>query len=153
MNTVIYRFTDGSDKDFEYFYRKTEDYYSSIVGGVKNRADFVPYNISEMITDVLIAYDEDKPVGCTGLKRYSDNDAEIKRVWVEEEYRGRHIAKDMILQIEKRAKEAGYIRTILQTREQMKEAIGLYENMGYARIDNYPPYDRLLGAVCFAKSL
>jgi hypothetical protein len=35
----------------------------------------------------------------------------------------------------------------------MKDAVGLYKKLGYKQIDNYPPYDKLDGAICFAKIL
>ena len=47
-----YKWTDGRNEDFRKFYLKTEEFYSSIVGGLKNRTAFVPYNISESITDI-----------------------------------------------------------------------------------------------------
>lgn len=153
MNTIIYKWTNGNDKDFQRFYLKTEEYYSNIVGGIENRKGFIPYNISESITEVLIAYIDDEAVGCAGLKGYSETDVEIKRVWVEPEERGQHIALDMMAQIEERAVNDGYKRTILQTREIMKDAVGLYKKLGYKQIDNYPPYDKLDGAICFAKIL
>ena len=150
---LIYKWTDGNDIDFQKFYMKTEEYYSNIVGGIENRKEFIPYNISECITEVLIVYIDDEAVGCAGLKRYSEIDAEIKRVWVEPEQRGHHIALDMMAQIEERASNDGYKRTILQTREIMKDAVELYKKLGYTKIDNYPPYDKLDGAICFAKEL
>ena len=54
---------------------------------------------------------------------------------------------------EKRALELGFKRAILQTRPQMEEAVRLYTKRGYVLIDNYPPYDKLEGAICFAKEL
>ena len=150
---LIYKWTDGNDIDFQKFYMKTEEYYSNIVGGIENRKEFIPYNISECITEVLIVYIDDEAVGCAGLKRYSEIDVEIKRVWVEPEQRGHHIALDMMAQIEERASYDGYKRTILQTREIMEDAVELYKKLGYTKIDNYPPYDRLDGAICFAKEL
>ena len=150
---LIYKWTDGNDIDFQKFYMKTEEYYSNIVGGIENRKEFIPYNISECITEVLIVYIDDEAVGCAGLKRYSEIDVEIKRVWVEPEQRGHHIALDMMAQIEERASNDGYKRTILQTREIMKDAVELYKKLGYTKIDNYPPYDKLDGAICFAKEL
>lgn len=48
--------TDGNNEDFRRFYLKTEEYYSQIVGGKKNRTGFIPYNLSESISDVLIAF-------------------------------------------------------------------------------------------------
>lgn len=150
---IEYRWTKGDDKVFEQFYIKTEEYYSRIVGGKKNRAGFIPYNLSESISDVLIAYVDDKAVGCAGLKRYSDQDVEIKRVWVEPECRGKHIATQLMDQIEDKARQLGYKRAILQTRPIMKDAVGLYESRGYMFIGNYPPYDKLEGAVCMALDL
>lgn len=150
---VVYKWTDGSNEDFHRFYLKTEEYYSSIVGGVKNREGFVPYNISASITRVLIAYVDGAAAGCAGLKTYSENEIEIKRLWVDPEYRGNHIAGELMDRIEKRAKYFGYEKAILQTRPQMKEAVNLYKNRGYVLIDNYPPYDKLEGAICFAKTL
>ena len=150
---LIYKWTDGNDIDFQKFYMKTEEYYSNIVGGIENRKEFIPYNISECITEVLIVYIDDEAVGCAGLKRYSEMDVEIKRVWVEPEQRGHHIALKMMAQIEERASNDGYKRTILQTREIMEDAVELYKKLGYTKIDNYPPYDKLDGAICFAKEL
>lgn len=148
-----YKWTDGRNEDFRMFYLKTEEFYSSIVGGLKNRTAFVPYNISESITDVLIAYVSGAAVGCAGLKAYSDSDVEIKRVWVDPEYRGNHISSEMMDALEKKASELGFRRAILQTRPQMEAAVHLYTKRGYVLTDNYPPYDKLDGAICFAKEL
>jgi len=150
---VEYRWTDGNDKDFHRFYQKTEEYYSSIVGGLQNRQAFVPYNLSESISEVIIASVSGAAVGCAGLKAYSDSDAEIKRVWVDCNYRRKHIADEMMDRIERKAIELGFQRTILQTRPIMNDAVGLYLKRGYFQIENYPPYDQLEGAVCFAKIL
>ena len=145
--------TNGNNEDFQKFYIKTEEFYSSIVGGLKNRVAFVPYNISDSITDVLIVSVSGVAVGCAGLKAYSDSDVEIKRVWVDPEFRGNHISTAMMDALEKKALEIGFKRTILQTRPQMEEAVHLYTKRGYVLIDNYPPYDKLEGAICFAKEL
>ncbi len=153
MEQIRYKWTDGADEDFQRFYLKTEEFYSCLVGGEKNRKGFIPYNISQSISTVVIAYIGNTAVGCAGLKSYSDTDAEIKRVWVEPVYRRRHIAVDMMQMIENKAKEQRFSRTILQTREAMTEAVSLYEKLGYYRIENYPPYDKLEGAVCYAKDL
>ena len=68
---IDYKWTDGNNEDFQKFYLKTEEFYSSIVGGLKNREAFVPYNLSESISDVLIALVSGVAVGCAGLKAYS----------------------------------------------------------------------------------
>ena len=75
--------TDGNNEAFQIFYVKTEEYYSKIVGGKEKRKAFIPYNLSQSIEDVLIVYDDVVAVGCAGLKSYSDDAVEIKRVWVD----------------------------------------------------------------------
>ena len=150
---IEFRWTNGSDEAFHDFYLKTEDFYSSIVGGRKNREAFIPYNISESISDVLIAEIDGKAIGCGGLKMYSMNAIEIKRLWVNMEYRGKHIASEIMERLEERAEREGYTRLILQTRPQMEGAIRLYTKRGYKKIDNYPPYDKLEGAICFEKCI
>ncbi len=152
MNTD-FKWTDGKNEDFQKFYLKTEEYYSNIVGGLKNREAFVPYNISESISDVLIAFVSGTAVGCAGLKAYSASDVEIKRVWVDPEFRGKHISSAMMDALESKASELGFKRAILQTRPQMTAAVSLYTKRGYEQIENYPPYDKLDGAICFAKKL
>ncbi len=153
MPDIAYQWTDGNDAAFRHFYGVTEAYYSRIVGGAEKRAGFVPFNASVEIPFVLLAYGDGHPVACAGLKRYSDADAEVKRVWVEPAYRGRGIASALMDQIEEKARDLGYRRIILQTRPIMPDAVGLYTKRGYALIPNYPPYDRLEGAVCYAKAL
>ncbi|MBR5357884.1 MAG: GNAT family N-acetyltransferase [Clostridiales bacterium] len=145
-----YRWTDGNDESFREFYLKTEEYYSRIVGGKQNRTGFIPYNLSESISDVVIANCDGTDVGCAGLKQYSETDVEIKRVWVEPECRGKHIATEMMDMIEHRAREMGFKRAVLQTRPIMTDAVSLYEKRGYVLIENYPPYDKLEGAICMA---
>lgn len=153
MSELEFIWTDGNNEEFHQFYLETEDYYSSIVGGKKNREGFIPYNLSESISDVLLAYMDGVAVGCAGLKKYNDYDVEIKRVWVEPDYRGRHIATELMDRIEDKAREMGFKRAVLQTRPIMEDAVGLYEKRGYELIGNYPPYDKLEGAICMALNL
>ena len=153
MNNTEFLWTDGTNSDFQVFYQITEDYYSSLVGGESKRKGFIPYNASAEIPYVLIAYQNKKAVGCAGLKRYDDTSAEIKRVWVQPLYRGSHIASRMMNLVEQKAGEQGFARVILQTRPQMTEAVAMYTKRGYYLIPNYPPYDKLVGAVCYAKDL
>ena len=148
-----YRWTNGEDEDFRSFYQKTELYYDSLVNGRENRRAYVPYNLSETVSHVVIAYVKGRAAGCAGMKAYSENDAEIKRVWVEPEYRRNRIADEMMNRIEDKARSLGFKRVILQTRPVMKDAVGLYLKRGYGQIENYPPYDHLEGAVCFSREL
>ncbi len=153
MPEITFQWTDGNHPAFLHFYAVTEAYYSRIAGGAQHRAGFVPYNASSDIPWVLLALDGAQPVGCAGLKQFSTSDAEVKRLWVDPKYRKRGIAAALMDQIEDRARQMGYRRVVLQTRPVMTDAVALYAKRGYALIPNYPPYDRLDGAVCYAKLL
>ena len=150
---VGYQWTTGDDPIFQRFYAVTEAYYSRLVGGEGKRRGFIPFNASSEIPDVVLAICDGAAVGCAGLKPYSDTDAEVKRVWVEPAYRGQSVASRLMDAIEEKARQAGFRRVVLQTRPIMQDAVALYTKRGYALIPNYPPYDRLEGAVCYAKAL
>ena len=150
---VTYRWTHGDDPVFQHFYGVTEAYYCRIAGGADKRRAFVPYNASDGIPDVALAFVDGEAAGCAGLKRHSETDGEVKRLWVEPAFRGRRIASGLMDRIEEKARQAGFRRLILQTRPAMADAVRLYESRGYRLIPNYPPYDRLDGAVCYAKTL
>ncbi len=154
MNNYRIRWTDGNDREFEMFHAITENYYNQLVGGPQNRQSFVQGNMSKYVKYAMIVYSkEDVPVACSGLKEHGNGDVEIKRVWVQPLFRGQHIATFMIRELENFAHEHGYRRTVLITRERMDYAIKLYEGLGYKRIENYPPYQHMDDAVCYAKDL
>ncbi len=102
---------------------------------------------------MLMVYDGEKPVACGSFKEYNRGTAEIKRIWVSPGYRGRHISKEIMARLEGKARELGYRRLILQTREACMEAVALYEATGYEKIPNYPPYHEMQLAVCYAKEI
>lgn len=148
-----YVWTDGTEPDFERFSEEMEAYYNSLVGGEENRKGFIPHNSLAKIHDVVMVYDGKKAVACASFKQYDDISAEIKRVWVSAPYRGNHISKEMMRLLEGRAKEKGFRKVILQTRKACVEALSLYRSLGYRQVENYPPYECLDEAVCYAKSL
>jgi GNAT superfamily N-acetyltransferase len=79
--------------------------------------------------------------------------AEIKRVFVREEYRGRGISKQLMAHIEKKAAEKGYTALILETGAPLKAAMSLYMELGYQIMDNYGPYKGMVHSVCMRKEL
>ncbi len=145
--------TDSNNSDFKYFSDCLEEYFNVLVGGEENRKSFIPHNSLELIKDVIIAYEEEKAVACASFKKFDEQTAEMKRVWVLPEYRKRHIASELIKRLEKHAYDNGYKEMVLQTRAVCNDAVELYKSFGYVQIENYPPYDEMSEAVCYKKSL
>lgn len=111
------------------------------------------YNNSESIETVVIAYVDQIPVGCGGFKPYDHATAEIKRMYVKPDYRGQGIARRILAELEMWAQERGFSTTILETGRKQAEAIRLYAQNGYRRVENYGPYQGLTNSVCFTKML
>jgi putative acetyltransferase len=79
--------------------------------------------------------------------------AEIKRMFVSPEYRGRGYSKAMLATLERMARESGYAAVRLETRHLQTAAIALYERVGYVRIPNYGMYEGKQNCLCYEKVL
>lgn len=88
-----FEYTDGRSHDFIALCRELDAFLNECAGGEENRAEYVPYNRLDDIHDVVIAYDGDIPVGCAAFKKYDGECAEVKRVFVKQEYRNRESRK------------------------------------------------------------
>jgi GNAT superfamily N-acetyltransferase len=146
-------YTDGCNPDFIKLCRLLDDYLNEIAGGEENRAHYVQYNTLEDIHDVVIAYDDNNPVGCASFKFYKDEVAEVKRVFIRKEYRGKGISEQLMSLLEKRAIEKGFGKLVLETGASLVEAMGLYHQIGYLVIENYGQYKGLKESICMQKLL
>ena len=82
--------------------------------------------------------------GCVALRKLlltSENAsvscAEIKRMYVRENFRGQGIAQRLLEAAEEFARDAGYAWIYLDTTDEMKAAARLYERSGYVRCGRY----------------
>ena len=150
---MTYEHTDGSNQDFIALCHELDAYLNHIVGGEENRAQYIPYNSPDGIHDVFVAYDGDIAFGCAAFKRYDDKTAEVKRVFIREEYRGQGISKKLMKLLEQTAKEQGYSGLILESGEILTEAMALYRKIGYRVIPNYGQYKDMPESICMRKEI
>lgn len=146
-------YTNGENTDFIELCHELDDFLNELVGGEKNRAEYIPYNKLDDIHDVIVAYDEDIPVGSAGFKKYDNECAEVKRVFIKREYRGKGISKKLMELLEERAKNKGYKYLILESGEPLAAAMSLYRKIGYKVIPNYAQYKDMPDSVCMKKEL
>ena len=146
-------YTNGENPDFIGLCHDLDDFLNELVGGEKKRAEYIPYNKLDDIHDVIVAYDEDTPVGSAGFKKYDDECAEVKRVFIKREYRGKGISKKLMELLEERAKNKGYKYLILESGEPLAAAMSLYRKIGYKVIPNYGQYKDMPDSVCMKKEL
>jgi len=116
-------------------------------------AFYSQYNKLENIQNFVIAYLNEIPAGCGAIKKYSDNTAEIKRMYVKPEFRGKGIAKNILKELELWAYELNYSECILETGKKQSDAVGLYKREGYKVIPNYGQYAGVELSVCMKKIL
>ncbi|MBF2709717.1 GNAT family N-acetyltransferase [Flavobacterium soyangense] len=110
-------------------------------------------NILEINPNVVIIYFDNKAVACGCFKKYDKNTIEIKRMFVSLETRGMGFAQKILQELELWAAELGYSLSVLETLHKQKEAIGLYQKVGYSIIDNYEPYIGLKDSICMKKKI
>ncbi|MER6010270.1 GNAT family N-acetyltransferase [Streptomyces bluensis] len=121
-----------------------------------DRADFEPPRGL-----YLIAYDESgTPVATGGWRSQDENsegnldgDAELKRMYVVEEARGKGLARRILAALEDDARAAGRIRMVLETGAKQPEAVGLYTSSGYEPCAKFGYYRFHELSMCFAKQL
>lgn len=75
--------------------------------------------------------------GCIALRRFGPATAEIKRLYVSPDARGRGIGRRLVERVVSEATELGYARAVLDTLPSMTEARALYRTMGFRVIEPY----------------
>jgi GNAT superfamily N-acetyltransferase len=110
-------------------------------------------NVIELNPNVVIIYLDDKAVACGCFKKYDKNTIELKRMFVSPEARGMGFAQKILHELELWAHELGFSFSVLETLYKQKEAIGLYQKVGYTIVDNYEPYMGLENSICMKKQI
>ncbi|MQY15228.1 hypothetical protein SRB5_54070 [Streptomyces sp. RB5] len=85
---------------------------------------------------------------------YADGDAEIKRMYVIPEARGRGLARRMLAALEADAHAAGRVRMVLETGNKQPEAMALYASEGYELAgQKFGTYREYEDSRCYTKLL
>lgn len=118
----------------------------------EDHAFYDQYNKTDTIKHVVVAYENETPVGCGAFKEYGPGTAEIKRMFVPEEKRGQGIASKVLTELEKWGQEEGFTNYVLET-VAASGAVILYEKSGYITIPNYGQYAGMEKSTCMEKKL
>lgn len=111
------------------------------------------FNKIDKIKYVVVAYENDEPVGCGAMKEYGPGTMEIKRMYTSPRGRGKGIAGKVLAELETWATELSCKKCLLETGKRQPEAIGLYKKNGYILIPNYGQYAGVENSLCFEKQM
>jgi GNAT superfamily N-acetyltransferase len=143
--------TNSDSPDFQLLAAELERHLRALDGDLQEFT--AELNRIGPIAQVLVAYKEDRPIGCGAIREYEEGKAEIKRMYVRPAGRGQGIATRLLEQLEQWAREGGYTACVLETGLNQPEAIALYQKKGYR---NVPLFGRYIGSpnsICFQKEL
>ena len=86
---------------------------------------------------LYVMYYDGQAAGCIALRRMSDLECEMKRLFVLPRFRNLGIAKALVELIISDARDIGYKSMLLDTLPGLADAILMYEKAGFYRIPQY----------------
>lgn len=90
------------------------------------------------LSTLIIAHNEDgKAVGCVGIKKFSEDVCELKRLYVRQEYRNSGLGQLFTEMMIDKAREVGYRKMYLDTMPVLEAALRLYKRLGFYEIEKY----------------
>lgn len=107
------------------------------------------YSVEKLVeqgVEFFVLYEDEQAAGCCGVQFFDDPEepdegyAELKRMYVREEFRGRGYAKTLMEHLEAVVVARGFTKARLETGISQPEAIGLCESLGYYRIPPFGDY-------------
>lgn len=148
-----FRRTNGKDKDFIENCRLLDMDLDRRVGKEIKRDKYTKYNQLDEIQEAIVVYKDNKVIGGGAIRKYDDENIELKRIFVHTNYQGQGVGSKLVSLLIEWAIELGYQRMILETGELLVESCAVYKKLGFEIIPNYGPYINMPESLCMAKSL
>ena len=89
----------------------------------------------------LVILDDGKVIGTGAVRPWKGETAELKRLWLLEQYHGQGIGYRVVMRLFEFARQCGYKFIRLQTSFKQERAIAFYKKLGFVEIPNYAPDD------------
>ncbi|MBK7650745.1 MAG: GNAT family N-acetyltransferase [Flammeovirgaceae bacterium] len=86
---------------------------------------------------LIIAMENEKAVGCFGIRKLEDSIGELKRMYIREKARGFGYGKQLLQNAIETAAQLGYSKMRLDTLATMGSAIHLYKQVGFYEMEPY----------------
>ncbi|MET0135134.1 MAG: GNAT family N-acetyltransferase [Kibdelosporangium sp.] len=103
--------------------------------------------------DFVLIVENGAAVAGGAFQRYSEDTAELKRIWTHREHRRRGLAARVLVELEQEAARRGYTRIHLTTGPRQPEATGLYLANGYTALFDVTADPLQIGPLPFEKHI
>ena len=143
--------TNSENIDFINLVKKLDNYLK-ITDGDEHEF-YNQFNNIDVLQHAVVLYIDDVAVACGAFKKFNESAVEVKRMYVDKEYRNQGNAKIILEELETWAKEIGNKKCILETGKRQVEAVQFYYKCGYKVIPNYGQYKAMENSICFEKEL
>jgi ribosomal protein S18 acetylase RimI-like enzyme len=143
--------TTKEDKNFEELVKLLDKDLNVRYGELQK--SYNKHNKIATLDGVVVAFVDDKAVGCGAIRKVDERSTEVKRMFVLPTYRKQGIAKMVLKELEVLSFEQGFEKTVLETGSKQFEAIAFYQKNGYKQIPNYGQYKDNPNSLCYEKSL
>jgi len=100
-------------------------------------------DLRAMYDDLFLATLDGQPVAACGLKRFSDTECELKRLYCRPAGRGHGLGEKLTVKCMDEGRNQGYSRMLLDTNRDLVAANAIYEKLGFKDIEKY--YENPLG--------
>lgn len=113
-------------------------------------------SVERLIADAVAFFvlrSDGVPASCGGVKLFGTDYAEVKRMYVRPQFRGCGFAKLILNHLADHARAHGVSVLRLETGIHQKEAIGLYEGLGFRRIPPFGDYKPDPLSLCYEKRI
>ena len=116
-----------------------EEYYEAVHVVHRDSPASIRAMMNEPGSGMWLAYVENEVQGCVVLRRLAalPRASECKRLYVKPALRGNHIAEKLLDAQEEFARNSGVEWIYLDSYDDLKAAIALYERRGYKRCERY----------------
>src|SRR4026207_515618 len=98
--------TNSDDPDFIKLVKELDDFLAELDG--EEHAFYNQLNKIDRLKHVIVAYENNKPVGCGAIREFSTEKMEVKRMYTLPGYRGLGIATTILNELEAWASELSY---------------------------------------------
>jgi putative acetyltransferase len=155
-NEITYRLAT-TDDEFEAGKRLFREYVASLGVDLSfqdfdNELMVIAEQYNKPSGALLLVYDKGSAIGCAGIRKTDHEIAELKRMYVRDDYRGYGIGVQLLERGLEIARELGYRKIRLDTLSSMEKAQALYRSFGFYEIPSYR-FNPLEGTIYMEKQL